>query len=99
MKKYKALYKAMCDDLKDSEMMIEYAHCVKEEGDVALADELVKYAQYRLQHFGEFHKLFQQEASKEKNIEMDTVHKCMWEEAHETLQDWHDCIEKKIKSY
>lgn len=39
MKKYKALYKGMYDDLKDSE------------------------------------------------ISMETVHKCMWEEAHEALQE------------
>lgn len=30
---------------------------------------------------------------------METVHKCMWEEANETLQEWHDKVERKIKSY
>lgn len=43
--------------------------------------------------------LFEQEAMKEKEISMETVHKCMWEEAHETLQEWHDKVERKIKSY
>ena len=99
MKKYKALYKGMYDDLKDSEMMIDYAFYIREEGDKALADEIAKYAQYRLQHFSDFHKLFEQEAMKEKEISMETVHKCMWEEAHETLQEWHDKVERKIKSY
>ena len=36
---------------------------------------------------------------KEKEISMETVHKCMWEEANETLQEWHDKVERKIKSY
>lgn len=31
MKKYKALYKGMYDDLKDAEMMIDYAYCIREE--------------------------------------------------------------------
>ena len=78
MKKYKALYKGMYDDLKDSEMMIDYAFCIREEGDKTLADEIAKYAQYRPQHFSDFHKLFEQEVSKEKEISMETVHKCMW---------------------
>lgn len=99
MKKYKALYNGMYDDLKDSEMMIDYAFCIREEGDKTLADEIAKYAQYRLQHFSDFHKLFEQEVSKEKEISMETVHKCMWEEAHEALQEWHDKIERKVKSY
>ena len=41
MKKYKALYKGMYDDLKDAEMMIEYACEIAEHtpDDKALADE------------------------------------------------------------
>ncbi len=99
MKKYKALYKGMYDDLKDSEMMIDYAFCIRDEGDKTLADEIAKYAQYRLQHSLEFHKLLMQEITKEKKEEKETVHECMWEEAHEALQEWHDKIERKVKSY
>ena len=99
MKKYKALYKGMYDDLKDSEMMIDYAFCIREEGDKTLADEIAKYAQYRRQHSLEFHKLLMQEITKEKKEEKETVHECMWEEAHEALQEWHDKIERKVKSY
>lgn len=99
MKKYKALYKEMYDDLKDSEMMIDYAFCIREEGDKTLADEIAKYAQYRLQHSQEFHKLLMQEITKEKKEEKETIHECMWEEAHEALQEWHDKIERKVKSY
>ena len=42
MKKFKALYKGMYDDLKDAEMMIDYACEIKEHcpEDKALADEI-----------------------------------------------------------
>lgn len=53
----------------------------------------------RANQTSDFHKLFEQEVSKEKEISMETVHKCMWEEAHEALQEWHDKIERKVKSY
>jgi hypothetical protein len=70
MKKFKALYKGMYDDLKDAEMMIEYACEIKEHcpEDKALADELAKYAKYRLEHFGAFHKIFVDEAHKMKDV-------------------------------
>lgn len=48
MVKFKALYKGMNDDLKDAEMMIDYAcEISKHEEDKALADEIAKYAQYQ----------------------------------------------------
>jgi hypothetical protein len=101
MKKFKALYKGMYDDLKDAEMMIDYACEIKEHtpDDKMLADELAKYAKYRLEHFAEFHKLFVEHAMKEKTIDMKTVDHCMWGEAHEQMQEWHDKIEKKISKY
>ena len=42
MKKFKALYKGMYDDLKDAEMMIEYACVIAElsADDKSVADEL-----------------------------------------------------------
>lgn len=100
MKKYKALYKGMYDDLKDSEMMIDYAYCIREnEEDKTLADDFARYAQSRLQHFKEFHNLFENEVMKQNNTNSEIVYKCMWDEAHETLQDWHEKIEKKINKY
>jgi selenocysteine-specific translation elongation factor len=100
MKKFKALYKAMYDDLKDAEMMIDYACEVREhEEDKALADELAKYAKFRLEHFMQFHKLFVGEAMKHKEVNEKTVDHCMWHEAHEQMQEWHDKIEKKIAKY
>ena len=101
MKKFKALYKAMYDDLKDAEMMIEYACDIKEKHpeDKVLADELAKYAKYRLEHFMHFHKIFVEEAMKHKGTDEKTVDHCMWHEAHEQMQEWHDKIEKKISKY
>ena len=101
MEKFKALYRAMYDDLKDAEMMIEYAHEVVEDHaeDKPLADELAKYAKYRLEHFMAFHKLFMDEARKCKEVNEKTVDHCMWKESHEQMQEWHDQIAKKISKY
>lgn len=101
MKKFKALYKGMYDDLKDSEMMIKYAceiaeHCPE---DKALADELAKYAKFRLEHFSAFHKLFVEHAMKSSKANAETVSQCMWDEAHDQMQEWHDEIARKIAKY
>lgn len=101
MKKFKALYKAMYDDLKDAEMMIKYAHKIKEEckEDIPLADELAKYASFRLNHFMEFHKLFEQEAKKKEVVSEETVSMCMWEETHEMMVEWYNSIKSKVNKY
>lgn len=99
MKKYKALYKGMYDDLKDAEMMIKYAYEIKEhEEDEHLANELAKYAQYRLEHFLDFHKIFESEVEKEKE-EKETVAHCMWKETHKMMQEWYAKIKHKIEKY
>lgn len=101
MKKFKALYKGMNDDLKDAEMMIDYAYCVRKENeeDEGLASEIARYAQSRLEHFLDFHELFKREAEKGKIAPEETVQSCMWEETHEMFQNWHDEIERKIKKF
>lgn len=101
MEKFKALYKAMYDDLKDAEMMIDYACEIIEDHseDKPLADELAKYAKFRLEHFMAFHKIFVDEAHKHKEVNEKTVDHCMWKEAHEQMQEWHDKIAKKISKY
>lgn len=101
MTKFKALYKGMYDDLKDAEMMIDYACDIAEENieDKGLATEIAKYAKYRLDHFIAFHKIFIEEAGKHKEVDSKTVAQCMWHEAHEQMQDWYDKIEKKIAKY
>ena len=87
MKKFKALYRAMYDDLKDAEMMIEYACEIAEKNpeDKPLADELAKYAKFRLEHFMAFHKIFVEEARKHKEVNEKTVDHCMWKESHEQI--------------
>ena len=100
MKKFKALYKAMYDDLKDAEMMIGYAYKIREkEEDKPLAEQIAKYAHFRLNHFMEFHKLFQAEAMKQPYIPKESVGDCMWEETHEMMQEWYNEIKHKIEKY
>lgn len=102
MEKFKALYKAMYDDLKDSEMMIKYAYKIKkkDEKDAALAKELASYASYRLSHFMEFHKLFVAESAKyDTKASAEAVDHCMWEETHKMMQEWYESIKHKIDHY
>ena len=100
MKKYKALYCAMYDDLKDADMLIDYAYCVREENeeDKELADSIAKYALERFNHFKSFHKLFQEEVAKE-DVTQETAYECLWSETHEHMQEWAEEIEEKIKEY
>ena len=101
MEKFKALYKAMHDDLKDADMMIEYACEIAEDHteDKPLSDTLASYAKFRLEHFMSFHKIFVDEAKKHKEVNEKTVEHCMWHEAHEEMEEWYDKIEKKINKY
>jgi hypothetical protein len=102
MSKFKMLYKAMYDDLKDADMLTEYACKLREKSpeDRSLADELMKYGKYRLDHFMEFHKLFVAEAKKEvMDNPKSKVDECLWEVTHENLQEWEHKIKKRIKKY
>ena len=100
MKKFKALYQAMYDDLKDAEMMIDYAYeVIEHEEGKELADELAKYAKFRLEHFDSFHKIFVSEAMKHKEVNEKTVDHCLWKQTHEHMQEWYDKIKKCIDKY
>lgn len=101
MTKFKALYQAMYDDLKDADMMIEYACEIIEHSkdDKQIATEIAKYAQSRLNHFMEFHKKFVEEAKKVDDVDKKTISNCMWEETHEHLQEWYQSIKKKIEKF
>lgn len=100
MEKFKALYQGMYDDLKDADMMIKYAHKIKEkEQDKGIADEIAKYAQWRIEHFKIFHKLFQQEAEKYPEIEQAKISDCMWDQTHKYMTEWCMHIKEKIESY
>lgn len=102
MLKFKALYKAMYDDLKDSDMLIDYAHELKEI-DSSIAKELASYAQERFSHFKKFHDIFVSEVkewSKGKETESkEMVEDCLWAQAHEHFQDWAEKIQSKIKAF
>ena len=102
MMKYKALYQGMYDDLKDSDMMIDYACKIREcnPEDKPLADEIAKYAKFRLDHFSEFHKFFEsQMLQDEGEEEVDDVCHCLWKETWKHMIEWHDCIQEKIDKY
>lgn len=102
MSKFKMIYKAMYDDLKDADMLSEYACELREKHpeDKSLADELMKYAKYRLEHFMEFHKLFVAEAMKAADLtHKSKVDECLWEVTHENLQEWEHEIAERIKKY
>lgn len=101
MTKFKALYQAMYDDLKDADMMIEYACEIIEHSkdDKPIATEIAKYAQSRLNHFMEFHKKFVEEAKKVEDLDKKTISNCMWKETHEHLQEWYQSIKKKIEKF
>jgi hypothetical protein len=46
-----------------------------------------------------FHKIFTDEAGKQKEVEPKTVSHCMWKETHEQMQEWYDKVLKKISKY
>lgn len=99
MEKFEALYQGMYDDLKDSEMMIKYAHkIVKNPENKGIADEIAKYAQWRLEHFKVFHTLFQQEVAKEETTK-EKVSDCLWGQTHKYMMEWHAHIKEKIDKY
>ena len=68
------------------------------QGNVYIIDSALEVANV-LEHFMVFHKMFEGEIAKEKNIGKETVQECMWEEIHEMYQDWYNDIDKKIKKY
>lgn len=100
-KMYKYLYKKIYDDLKDGEMLIDYACKLKDEGG---KDDVAKYfaecAVYRLtKSFKEAHTLFVTHAKQEKEVSEDTIEGCLWETWHEQLSQWYDKIMKKIEKF
>jgi hypothetical protein len=46
-----------------------------------------------------FHKIFTDEAGKQKEVDSKTVSHCMWKETHEQMQEWYDKVLKKINKY
>lgn len=97
-KMYKYLYKKMYDDLKDAEMLIDYACHMKEEGLDDVAKYFAENAVYRLsKSFKEAHTLFTTHAAQEKGFTEESVTHCLWDVQHEQMMDWYDKIAKKIE--
>lgn len=99
MSKFKMLYRMMHDDLKDADMIIDYA-CELKETDKKLGDYFATNAKERLAHFDSIHKIFQEEVENEiKNKDGKGVYDCLWDETHRQMQEWYDCIEKAVEKY
>ena len=99
-KMYKYLYKKMHDDLKDADMLIDYACKMKEEGKEDVAKYFAENAMFRLtKSFKEAHNLFATYAKQEKGFDEESVTHCLWDEQHEQMVEWHDKIAKKIEKF
>ena len=99
-KMYKYLYKKMYDDLKDAEMLIEYAEKMKEEGREDVAKYFAENAVFRLtKSFKEAHALFAANATQEKGFTEESVTHCLWDVQHEQMMDWYDKIAKKVEKF
>ena len=98
-KKFKFLYQIMHDDLKDANMIIHYACELKEDAkDLPIADELAKYAQFRLNHAAEMDKHFKTEMAK-MDVGKNEVTRCLWDQTYDYMMEWYRMIEEKIKNY
>lgn len=88
----------MTDDLKDGEMLIDYACCLKEEGEETLAKLCLEDAAYRLtKSFKEFHNQFISSAQQEKGFNEETVATCLWDVQHEEMMEKYDNLIKRIE--
>ena len=67
--------------------------------DIKDAEMMIKYALSRLNHYNEFHKLFEQEMSKESKHSEESVENCLWEETHKHIEEWYEKVKKKIDKY
>lgn len=47
----------------------------------------------------EFHKLFENEASKEPQVNAKSVAYCMWDTTHEMMMEWYGSIKQKIEKF
>ena len=108
-KVFKYLYKKMSDDLKDADMLIDYAYKLKEKEETfPIAKYFAEEANYRLtKSFPEAHTKFselvghykEELRGKKKEDEEELVEMCLWKERHEEMQEWHDCIKRKIEKF
>lgn len=99
MKIYKYLYKKMCDDIKDSEMLCCWSQEMKEMGESELSKYFGSLALERLnKSFKETHAKFENYAAQETDFQADSITKYLWEEIHQELVERYEkclkCLEK-----
>ena len=93
MYKFKVLYKNMVDDLKDSDMWLDWAKKL-ETKEPMLAKFFTESAEERLEVcFPKTLKIFYSVCEESKNDEG----KCAKELVEEHLEDWHECLMHKLK--
>lgn len=93
MYKFKVLYKKMVDDLKDSDMWLDWAKKL-ETKDPMLAKFFTESAEERLEVcFPKTLKIFYSACEESKDDEG----KCAKELVEEHLEDWHECLMHKLK--
>lgn len=99
MKELKTLYQIIYDDLKDSEMLIDYAKELKE-SNKSLADSYIVDAKNRLAHSQALHKEFVSIVMEKKaKEEKEHVADCLWEETHKHYVEWYECLESCISKW
>lgn len=101
MKTLKMLYKVIYDDLKDADMIVEYAHEIAEEGHKSVADSMIVNAKNRLNHAMATHEQFTKIVGEMKNKEehKDKVGECLWDVTHEHFVEWYNHIESCIAKW
>lgn len=99
MNELKVIYKVIHDDLKDSDMLVEYAKELKNTNK-SLADMFMADAKTRLSHSQIMHKEFtgivEKIREKDGNEE---VANCLWEVTHNYYMEWYDKLENCIKKW
>lgn len=93
MLKYKALYKKMTDDLKDSDMWLDWAKEL-EESSPEVSKFLYTAAKERLTvSFPQTMQLFEQICKADKSMEGNSLKDLL----KDNLNDWYENLERKLK--
>lgn len=98
MTSLKTLYQIIYDDLKDSDMLIGYAHDLKETNK-SLADLYMVDAKSRLAHSQSMHKEFVSLVQGMKSERCEDVVDCLWDMTHSHYVEWYEELENCIKKW
>lgn len=96
-KLYGFLYKKLKDDLRDSDMLLDWAYCAKEDGEAELSKYFGTLAAERLnKSFKETHAMFENYAQKEEDLTRETVSVCLWDQIHEDMIEEYEHLLKRL---